>query len=74
MEATSAVLASLFAVLITLALLALVVALPIWVLIEVIKSSLEVNTKILWVLVVFLFGPLGAVAYLLAGRPKPAKK
>jgi hypothetical protein len=42
----------------------------IWMLIDVVTSSLGTNEKILWFLIFFFLHILGAVIYLAVGRPK----
>ncbi len=54
--------------LLPIVLIALVIALPVWALIDVIRRSGSNQHKITWVLVVFFLGVFGALAYLIAGR------
>ena len=52
-----------------LILILLVLSIPLYCFIDIIRSSKDINTKILWILYVFLLNPLlGPIIYLVYGK------
>jgi hypothetical protein len=62
-----------FAILVIIGLAAF--ALWVWAIVDVVKvpddSMFKAGTKLVWVLVVVITGVVGAIIYLLVGRPEP---
>ncbi|MCL3781696.1 PLDc_N domain-containing protein [Prolixibacteraceae bacterium JC049] len=48
----------------------LITLFPIWALVDLIRSDNSVDSKILWVIIIFFFNILGSILYFLFGRPK----